>query len=116
MSDTLTWPDGTVYTITRSSPEELEMKWRLHAGGWAHNRTCTRRSPRSTRSSKPYIRALCRTANARRLGDLRAPRSLLYIALLVERYPNHSRAAGPLLDAAAPRLASVARRLHLTTA
>ena len=39
---------------------------------------------------EPYIRALCRTANARRLGDLRGPRSLLYIALLVDRYPNHA--------------------------
>jgi hypothetical protein len=38
-SRTLTWPDGTVYRITRSSEEtggaELEMEWQLPAGGWA---------------------------------------------------------------------------------
>ena len=36
---TLTWPDGSVYQITRSTQETagefLEMEWRLPPGGWA---------------------------------------------------------------------------------
>ena len=39
MTRTLVWPDGTVYTIIRSSHEtagaELEMEWLLPARGWA---------------------------------------------------------------------------------
>jgi hypothetical protein len=39
MTRTLVWPDGTVYTIVRSSHEtagaELEMEWSLPARGWA---------------------------------------------------------------------------------
>ena len=46
---------------------------------------------------EPYIRALCATANARDLGDLGGPRALLYIAMLVDEFPEHSRAAGRAL-------------------
>ncbi len=39
MIRTLVWPDGTVYTIVRSSHDtagaELEMEWLLPARGWA---------------------------------------------------------------------------------
>src|SRR5829696_6569783 len=39
MTRTLVWPDGTVYTIIRSSRDtagaELEMEWTLPARGWA---------------------------------------------------------------------------------
>lgn len=37
--DTLRWPDGSIYRITRSSEEtngsELEMEWELPPGAWA---------------------------------------------------------------------------------
>ena len=65
---------------------------------------------------EPYIRALCATANARDLGDLGGPRALLYIAMLVDEYPEHSRAAGRTLNAAASHLAALARLLRLTPA
>jgi hypothetical protein len=68
------------------------------------------------RDFEPYIRRLCRTANERSLGDLRNLRSLLYIAMLVDEYPEHSRAAGRLLNAMAPHLAALARLLRLRPA
>ncbi len=44
MTRTLVWPDGTVYTIIRSSHEtagvELEMEWRLPARGWELDLQC----------------------------------------------------------------------------
>jgi len=49
---------------------------------------------------EPYIKRLCRTAIERELGNLRGIRTLLYIAMLVSEYPEHSRAAGRLLNAA----------------
>jgi len=62
---------------------------------------------------EPYIRALCATANARDLGDLTGPRALLYIAMLVNEFPHHSRAAGRALNLAAAPLATLARSLGL---
>jgi hypothetical protein len=86
MTRTLVWPDGTVYTIIRSSHEtagaELEMEWSLPARGWA---------PLSLRS-------------------------LLYIAMLVDEYPEHSRPAGRLLNATASHIAALARLLRLRPA
>jgi len=39
VSDRLTWPDGTIYTITRSTRDTdgalLEMEWQLPARGWS---------------------------------------------------------------------------------
>ena len=62
---------------------------------------------------EPYIRALCATATARDLGDLSGARALLYIALLVDEFPEHSRAAGRALNLAAGPLATLARLLGL---
>jgi quercetin dioxygenase-like cupin family protein len=166
----LSWPDGSVYRITRSSEEtggaELEMEWELPAGGWAPQphvhpglteeyellggsldvlsgkewRTLragerlsvppgvvhtfrvgseparVRNVHRPPLDFEPYIKELCATANARGLGDLGGFRSLVYIAMLVERYPRHSRAPGRLLNAAVRPLAGVARLLGFETA
>ncbi len=71
---------------------------------------------RPARDFEPHIRRLCRTANERGLGDLRSLRSLLYIAMLVDEYPEHSRAAGRLLNPAASHLATLARLLRLRPA
>ena len=168
MSGRLTWPDGTIYTITRSSGDTdgalLEMEWHLPAGGWSPqphvhphltedyevldgelelliNRSWRRLRPgdratvapgtvhtfrvgpaparvrnvhRPACDFEPYIRALCATANARDLGDLTGPRALLYIAMLVDEFPQHSRAAGRALNLAAAPLAALARSLGLT--
>lgn len=170
MTRTLVWPDGTVYTITRSSHEtagaELEMEWSLPARGWApqphvhpslteeyeilegslelligrewrqlrqgdhaavppgtvhtfragSDPARVRNVHRPALDFEPYIQRLCMTANERRLGDLRSLRSLLYIAMLVDEYPEHSRAAGRLLNAAASRIAALARLLRLRPA
>ncbi|MDA0158808.1 hypothetical protein OM076_00910 [Solirubrobacter ginsenosidimutans] len=62
---------------------------------------------------EPHIRALRSTANARDLGDLGGPRALLYIAMLVDEFPEHSRAAGRALDLATAPHASLARFLGL---
>ena len=70
---------------------------------------------RPARDFEPYIRALCATANARDLGDLTGPRALLYIAMLVHEFPQHSRAAGRTLNLAAAPLATLARAVGLTT-
>ena len=60
---------------------------------------------------EPYVRELCRAANEANLGDLSGPRALLYIAVLVRAYPQHSRAPGRLLNAAVPALAGLGRLL-----
>jgi mannose-6-phosphate isomerase-like protein (cupin superfamily) len=166
----LTWPDGSVYRITRTSDEtggtELEMEWELPARGWApqphihpdlteeyevlegsfeilvgeewraleageyasvppgtvHSFRVgaapvrVRNVHRPALDFEPYIRKLCSTANERKLGDLGGVRSLLYIAMLVDEYPRHSRAPGRALNAAVGPLARVARLLGLKTA
>jgi mannose-6-phosphate isomerase-like protein (cupin superfamily) len=166
----LTWPDGSVYRIIRSSEEtdgtELEMEWELPARGWAPqphvhpglteeyellegsfevlvggewralgvgeralvprgtvhtfrvggSPVRVRNVHRPALDFEPYIKRLCSTANQRNLGDLGGLRSLLYIAMLVDEYPQHSRAPGRLLNAAARPLARVARLLGLKTA
>jgi len=135
MTRTLVWPDGTVYTIIRSSHEtagaELEMEWCLPARGWAPQPhvhpgltqeyevlegSRVRNVHRPARDFEPYIQSLCRTANERGLGDLRSLRSLLYIAMLVDEYPEHSRAAGRLLNATASHIAALALLLRLRPA
>jgi quercetin dioxygenase-like cupin family protein len=65
---------------------------------------------------EPYVRQLCRTANDRNLRDLSGLRSLLYIAMLVKRYPRHSRAPGRLLNAGIGPLAQIGRLLGLKPA
>lgn len=65
---------------------------------------------------EPYIKRLCRTANERELGNLRGIRALLYVAMLIREYPNHSRAAGRLLNAAVRPLARLGRLLGLRPA
>lgn len=64
---------------------------------------------------EPYIKRLCRAANQHNLGDLSGLRALLYIAVLVREFPQHSRAPGRLLNAAVPALAAVGRLLGLRT-
>jgi hypothetical protein len=64
---------------------------------------------------EPYINRLCSAANRRSLGDLSSLRALLYIAVLVREFPQHSRASGRLLTAAVPALAAVGRLLRLRT-
>jgi quercetin dioxygenase-like cupin family protein len=64
---------------------------------------------------EPYIRRLCDAANEANLGDLSGPRALLYIAVLVREFPLHSRAPGPLLNAAVPALAGLGRALGCRT-
>ena len=167
MSDRLIWPDGTIYTITRSTRDTdgalLEMEWQLPARGWSPqpnvhphltehytvldgelelliNRSWRHLRPgdhasiapgtihtfrvgaaparvrnvhRPACDFEPYIRALCATANARDLGDLSGARALLYIALLVDEFPEHSRAAGRALNLAAGPFATLARLLGL---
>ncbi len=44
-----------------------------------------------------------------------ASRSPLYIAMRVDEYPEHSRAAGRVLNAAASHLAALARLLRLSS-
>jgi hypothetical protein len=168
--DKLVWPDGTVFTITRSSAQtegrELEMEWVFPAHAWAPQRHVHprlteeyevldgsleiligrewRQFTRRERASvppgtvhtfrvgtdparvrnvhrppldfEPYIRALCRTANEHDLGDLSDIRSLIYVAMLVEQYPKHSRAPGRLLNAAVRPLCRLGRGLGLRTA
>lgn len=58
---------------------------------------------------EPYIKALCKAANERGLGDLTSFRSLLQDAVLIRAYPLHSRAPGRLLNAAVPALAALGR-------
>jgi quercetin dioxygenase-like cupin family protein len=60
---------------------------------------------------EPYIRRLCSAANQRNLADLSGVRALLYIAVLVREFPQHSRAPGRILNAAVPALAAVGRLL-----
>jgi mannose-6-phosphate isomerase-like protein (cupin superfamily) len=64
---------------------------------------------------EPYIRRLCTAANQRNLADLSGARALLYIAVLVREFPQHSRAPGRLLNAAVPALAAVGRLLGFRT-
>jgi mannose-6-phosphate isomerase-like protein (cupin superfamily) len=166
----LSWPDGSIYRITRSSTEtggsELVMDLELPAGGWAPQahvhphiteeyhvlegsfevligkewRTLRegesarvppgavhtfrvgaapvriRNSHRPPLDFEPYLRKLCKTANQRGLGDLSGLRSLVYIAMLVNEFPRHSRAPGRLLNAAVRPIAGVARLIGLETA
>jgi quercetin dioxygenase-like cupin family protein len=62
-----------------------------------------------------YIKRLCSAANERDLGDLSGFRALLYIAVLVREFPQHSRAPGLLLNAAVPALAGLGRMLGFRT-
>ena len=64
-------PPGTVHTF-RVGPDPARVR-NVH---------------RPARDFEPYIHSLCGTANERNLGDLRGPRSLLYIAMLVDEYPS----------------------------
>jgi mannose-6-phosphate isomerase-like protein (cupin superfamily) len=166
---TLTWPDGSIYRITRSSVdtggELLEMEWELPATGWAPQphvhphlteeyevvegsldvllgsewRTLTagdaasvppgtahtfrvgagpvrvRNTHRPALDFEPYVKRLCSAANQRNLGDLSGTRALLYIAVLVHEYPQHSRAPGRALNAAVPALAALGRLLGFRT-
>ncbi len=64
---------------------------------------------------EPYIRRLCRAANQGNLGDLSGPRALLYVAVLVREFPQHSRAPSRLLNAAVPALAALGRLLGFRT-
>jgi mannose-6-phosphate isomerase-like protein (cupin superfamily) len=64
---------------------------------------------------EPYIRRLCSAANKRNLGDLSGPRALLYIAVLVREFPQHSRAPSRLLNAAVPAFATLGRVLGFRT-
>jgi mannose-6-phosphate isomerase-like protein (cupin superfamily) len=64
---------------------------------------------------EPYIKRLCSAANQRGLGDLSSNRALLYIAVLVREYPQHSRAPGRALNAAVPALAALGRLLGFRT-
>jgi hypothetical protein len=47
---------------------------------------------------EPDIRKLCRTANERHLGDLSGLRSLLYVAMLVNEYPQALAGGGPAAE------------------
>jgi len=58
---------------------------------------------------EPHIKALCKAANERRLGDLTGFRSLLQVAVLIRAYPLHTRAPGRLLNVAVPALAALGR-------
>jgi quercetin dioxygenase-like cupin family protein len=62
---------------------------------------------------EPYIKRLCSAANQRNLGDLSGLRALVYIAVLVREFPQHSRAPGRLLNAGVPVLAALGRLLGL---
>lgn len=65
---------------------------------------------------EPYIKKLCATANERNLGDLSGFRALVYIAMLVDEYPRHSRAPGRMLNATVPLVAALGRLFRLETA
>jgi quercetin dioxygenase-like cupin family protein len=88
----------------------------VHAFRTGHSPARVRNVHRPALDFEPYIKALCRTANARNLGDLSGPRTLLYLALLIEQYPLHSRAPGRLLNAAVGPLAALARAGRLRPA
>jgi mannose-6-phosphate isomerase-like protein (cupin superfamily) len=64
---------------------------------------------------EPYIKRLCQTANERNLGDLSGIRALLYIAVLVREFPQHSAAPGRLLNLGVPVLAGLGRLLGFRT-
>lgn len=64
---------------------------------------------------EPYIKRLCSAANQRNLGDLTGLRALLYIAVLVREFPQHSRAPGRLLNIAVPSVAALGRLLGFRT-
>jgi quercetin dioxygenase-like cupin family protein len=166
----LTWPDGTVFRIIRSTEETggayLEMEWDLPAHGWApgphvhpvqteeyevldgsldlqvgrkwqtlqRGETAAvppgsvhtfrvgstpariRNVHRPALDFEPYIRLLNATFNERGLGDGRGLRALLYTVLVLRRYPESSRAPNPLLQAALPVLAALARALRMRPA
>jgi hypothetical protein len=65
---------------------------------------------------EPYIRLLNATFNERRLGDGRGLRALLYVVLVLRRYPESSRAPNPLVQAAVAVLAALARALRMRPA
>jgi quercetin dioxygenase-like cupin family protein len=64
---------------------------------------------------EPYIKRLCSAANQRNLGDLSGFRALLYIAVLVREFPQHSQAPGRLVNMAVPALAALGRLLGFRT-
>jgi mannose-6-phosphate isomerase-like protein (cupin superfamily) len=96
--DTASVPPGTVHTF-RIGDSPVRVR-NLH---------------RPARDFEPYIKRLCRAANQRNLGDLSGLRALVYIAVLVREFPQHSRAPGRLLNAAVPALAALGRLLGLRT-
>ena len=61
---------------------------------------------------EPYIRA-CAPPRTRATSATSGPRALLYIAMLVDEFPQHSRAAGRAVDLAAAPLATLARAVGL---
>jgi hypothetical protein len=92
-------PPGTVHAFPRR----------------VRSRPGSQRAPTGARL-RALVQRLCRTANERSVGDLRDLRSLLYLAMLVDEYPQHSRAAWRLLNATASHLAALARLLRLRPA
>lgn len=64
---------------------------------------------------EPYIRRLCSAANIRNLGDLSGPRALVYIAVLVREFPQHSRSPSESLNAALPAVPALGRVLGFRT-
>ena len=76
----------------------------------------SQRAPPARATSSPTSSAFAPPRTQRDLGDLSSLRALLYIAMLVDEFPEHSRAAGRLLNAVAPHLAALARLLRLRPA
>jgi mannose-6-phosphate isomerase-like protein (cupin superfamily) len=64
---------------------------------------------------EPYIKQLRNAANQRNLHDLSGVRALVYIAVLLREFPQHSRAPGRLLNAAVPTVAALGRLLAFRT-
>ena len=87
----------------------------VHAFRVGGNPVRVRNVHRPALDFEPYIKRLCGAANQRNLGDLSGLRALLYIAVLVREFPEHSRAPGPLLNAAVPMLAALGRLLGSRT-
>lgn len=97
--DTASIPPGTVHSF-RGGPSPVRAR-NVH---------------RPALDFEPYIKTLCAVANERNLGSLSGPRALLCIAVLVREYPEHSRAAQPVLNAALGPLAAFGRLLGFRAA
>ncbi len=104
---------GNEWRILKAQDSETVPRGTVHTFRVGASGAKVRNVHRPALDFEPNIRMLSATSNARRLGNMRGLRALLYTCLILRRYPRSSRAPNALLNAAVRVFAAVARLLGM---